>query len=44
MGIFLQFKRHFHDQSYFSAIVIHIQLSVIHFQRSSYKKHPKKDW
>ena len=44
MGIFLQFKRHFHDQSYFSAIVVHIQLLFIHFQRSSYKKqHEKKD-
>ena len=26
MDIFLQFKHHFHDQSYFSIIVIHFQL------------------
>ena len=25
MGIFLQFKRHFHEQSYFSVTVIHLQ-------------------
>ena len=35
MGIFLQFKSHFHDQSYFSIIVIHVQL----FQ---YKKQSQK--
>ena len=26
MGIFLQVKRHFHEQSYFSVIVIYVQL------------------
>ena len=30
MGIFLQLKRHFHDQSYFSVIVIHVQLFSVY--------------
>ena len=31
MGIFPQFKRHFHDQSYFSFMVIHFQLFLFMF-------------
>ena len=45
MGILLQFKRLFHDQSYLSVIVIHVQLYSFMFNilgtRNSLKK---EDW
>ena len=44
MGIFLQFKRLFHDQSYLSVIVVHVQLYSFKFNvlgtRNSLKKKP----
>ena len=45
MGILLQFKRLFHDQSYLSVIVIHVQFCSFKFNvlgtRNSLKK---EDW
>ena len=45
MGIFLQFKRHFNEQSYFSIIVIHVQLFSFMYNVLGTKKSLKKeDW
>ena len=46
MGILLQFKRLFHDQSYLSVIVIHVQLFSFKFnvQHSSSNSLKKEDW
>ena len=46
MGIFVQFTRHFRDQSYFSVTVIHVQLlsvvlNILGATRNSLKK---EDW
>ena len=46
MGIFLQFKRHFQDQSSFSVIVIHVQpfhsCSTFLVQETASKKKKKR--
>ena len=42
MGIFLQFKHPFYDQSYLSVITIHFYFFFIQVQRSWYKKQPQK--
>ena len=46
MGILLQFKRLFHDQSYLPVIVIHVQLFSFKFnvQHSSSNSLKKEDW
>ena len=42
MGTFLQFKRQFHNQPYFSIIFIHVQLFFIYVQHLWCKKQPQK--
>ena len=44
MGILVQFKRLFHDQSYLSVIVIHVQLYSFMFNILGARNSLKKDW